>query len=99
MFEGKRTAALVMTYDRGALRVDNIVPRQGQLSTDRYNAIPTQFPLRFLHPVACGLGLRTELSRDELCAEEVFGSKAAKLLKAFSLLANKSALHPCDKNR
>jgi hypothetical protein len=96
---GDATAVLVMTHHRRALRVNNIVPSGDRLSTGKYNSILTEFHLRFVHPVASSLGLHTELSRDELRADEVFGSKGMKLLKAFSLLANKSALHSFDEER
>jgi len=42
---------------------------------------------------------RPTLSPSDLGIEEVFGCTALRLLKRFSLLANKSQTHPCDSQR
>jgi hypothetical protein len=55
--------------------------------------------LKFLHAAASEAGLRTELTPDERSLEEVFGYRAAGLLKSFSRCANKSSTHPADLRR
>ncbi len=90
---------LVMTTHHFGASVCNIVPNGRELSCDQYNSILTEFYLRFLHPAASQKGLTTELSSDELGIEEGLGAKAARLLKAFSDTANKSAMQPSDRYR
>ncbi|MGB8413806.1 MAG: hypothetical protein WCE23_13370 [Candidatus Binatus sp.] len=90
---------LVMTTQRFGASVCSIVPDGRDLSCDQYNSILTEFYLRFLHPAASQNGLITELSSDELGIEEGLGAKAARLLKAFTDTANKSAMQPGDRSR
>ncbi|MGB3549631.1 MAG: hypothetical protein WA993_03000 [Candidatus Binatus sp.] len=90
---------LVLTTQRFGASVCNIVPNGRELSCDQYNSILTEFYLRFLHPAASQNGLTTELSSDEIGIEEGLGAKAARLLKAFSDTANKSAMQPGDHYR
>jgi hypothetical protein len=48
---------------------------------------------------ASASGLPTALSPSDLGIKEAFGYTAVRFLKRFSLLANKSQTHPCDRNR
>lgn len=90
---------LVMSIEDRRLTVDNIVPKDAELSVAQYNAILVEFFLKFLHPAALECGLTVELSSDELTVEEAFGGRAMELLRRFSVCANKSISHPADQRR
>jgi hypothetical protein len=83
------------------LYVSNIVPKEvRQLNFDQYNHILNEFD-RFAKAAADSIGLRVELSSPEQSIEDWLSPDSAKLLKAFSLLANKStgSSHPMDRER
>src|SRR5882762_9712206 len=82
---------LVICAAHYGARVSNIVPNDGELSRDLYNSILTEFYLRFFQPAASKNGFTTELSSDELDIEIGLGAKTARLLRSFSVTANKSA--------
>jgi len=94
------TVALAMCAKGRRLSVANIVPdATGVLSRAQYNEILVDFYLRFLHPAAEEAGLPVELSPDERSFEREYGREGTKLLKRFSVLANKSIAHPADQRR
>jgi hypothetical protein len=86
--------ALMICATQHGAKVANIVPDDGELSRDHYNSILTEFYLRFFQTAAAKNNFTTELSSDVLDIEIGLGAKAARLLKAFSDTANKSAVHP-----
>jgi hypothetical protein len=82
------------------LSVTNIMPDDdGRLSCAQYNSTLVEFYLKFLHPAAAEAGLPIELSPDERSFESEYGWRGIKLLKRFSVLANKSITHPADQRR
>ena len=91
--------ALLMCARGRRLSVTNIVADRRELSCDEYNAILAEFYLNFFHAAASEVGSAIELSPDEQSLEEVFGWRAADLLKSFSHCANKSRTHPADLRR
>jgi hypothetical protein len=91
--------ALLMHAKARSLSVTNIVADGRELSCYEYNAILAEFYLELLHPAASEAGLAMELSPDEQGLEEVFGWRAADLLRSFSRCANKSSTHPADLRR
>jgi hypothetical protein len=84
------------------LYVSNIVPQEvRQLTFDQYNHILNEFDTRFAKPAADSIGVRVELSSPEQSIEDWLSPESAKLLTAFSHLANKStgSTHPMDRER
>lgn len=84
------------------LYVSNIIPHQVQeLSLDQYNHILNDFHARFAKPAADSVGVPVELTSPEQSIEDWLSPELAKLLKAFSLGANKStgSSHPMDRER
>jgi hypothetical protein len=97
-------ASLWLIHDERAssIRVTNIVPREvGELTYDEYNAILNEFYSKLAGPVSQRFGLSTNLSASEVDIEQWLSPKAARLLRAFSQLANKSSgsSHPMDRDR
>ncbi len=99
-------AKLFLTHaDRRAtswLYVSNIVPQEvRQLTIDQYNHILNEFNIRFARPATDSIGVRVELSSPEQSIDDWLSPQSAKLLTAFSLLANKStgSSHPADRER
>ena len=91
---------LAMCAEGRRLSVTNIMPGDpGRLSCAEHNLILLEFYLKFLHTAASEAGLAMELSSDERSFEEAFGWAAAKRLKRFSVIANKSSEHPADRRR
>jgi hypothetical protein len=92
--------ALAMCAEGRRLSVTNVVPDDyDRLSCAQYNSILVEFYLKFLHPAAAEAGLPIELSPDERSLEGEYGWRGVKLLKRFSVLANKSITHPADQRR
>jgi hypothetical protein len=84
------------------LYVSNIVPQEvRQLTFDQYNHILNEFTTRFAKPSADSIGVRVELSSAEQSIKDWLSPESAKLLTAFSHLANKStgSSHPMDRER
>lgn len=82
--------------------IPNVVPlQQSQLDYDEYNEIITDFYASCLKPVASELGIDVEITSGSLSGEDIVGVDGFRLLKAFSLSANKStgSSHPCDQRR
>lgn len=84
------------------LYVSNIVPEQiSELSLDQYNQILQDFWAAFAKPAADSIGVPVELSPDEQSVKDWLSPESARLLKLFSLAANKStgSSHPMDRQR
>jgi hypothetical protein len=96
-----RAVKLALWAEGCRLSVPNIVPGDDGdgLSYTEYNSALIGFYLRFLAAAASEAGLFVELTPGERSLEEAFGWEAARLLKKFSLLANKSSAHPADIRR
>jgi hypothetical protein len=96
----ERPIALAMCAEGRRLSVVNVVPdKSGELSCTQYNSILIEFYLRFLHQAADEAGLPIELSPDERSFEREYGREATRLLKRFSICANKTCTHPSDQRR
>jgi hypothetical protein len=92
--------ALAMCSEGRRLSVTNVVPDEyGRLSCAQYNSILIEFYLKFLHPAALEADLSIQLSPDERSLESEYGWRGVKLLKRFSVVANKSITHPADQRR
>ncbi len=81
--------------------VVNIVPdKEHELGIDRYNAILDEF-VRFADPVANAHGLTTEATSSNADITKWISGEAARRLRSFSSLANKStgSGHPMDFER
>ncbi len=92
--------ALAMCAEGRRLSVTNVMPGDpGRLSCAQYNSVLVEFYLKFLQPAAAEAGLPIELSPDERSLESEYGWQGVKLLKRFSVLANKSITHPADQRR
>jgi hypothetical protein len=92
--------ALAMCSEGPRLSVVNVVPDEyGRLSWTQYNSILIEFFLSFVHPAAAEAGVSIELSSDERSLESEYGWRGVKLLKRFSICANKSCTHPADQRR
>jgi hypothetical protein len=91
---------LTMRAEGHRLSVINITPDDpGRLFCAQYNSILVEFYLKFLHPTAAEAGLPSELSPDERSFEREYGWQAVRLLKRFSVCANKSCTHTADQQR
>jgi hypothetical protein len=96
----RQAVTLAMCADGRRLSVTNILLKEDRrLSCAEYNSILVEFYLKFLQPAAEAAGLPIELSPDERSFESEYGPEAVRLLKQFSLLANKSITHPADQRR
>lgn len=95
-----RPVKLALWAEGRRLSVPNIVPGDDgdELSCVEYNSALIEFYLRFLHPAAEG-GLPIELSPDERSFEREYGREATRLLKRFSICANRTCTHPSDQRR
>ncbi len=92
--------ALAMCAEGRRLSVTNVMPGDpGRLSCAQYNSILVEFYLKFLQPATAEAGLPIELSPDERSFEREYGREGTRLLKRFSVLANKSITHPADQRR
>jgi hypothetical protein len=91
---------LAMCADGPRLSVVNIMLADGgRPSRAQYNSILIECYLKFLYPAAEEAGLPIELSSDERSFEREYGWEGTRLLKRFSVLANKSIAHPLDQRR
>ena len=99
---GSRPASTVTlaTESDGALYVSNIVPSElPSLTHDQYNAVLQGFHDRFACPAAQGIGVVIELGDPDPQIEDFLSAHTARLLHSFSALANRSVLHPLDRQR
>jgi hypothetical protein len=99
---GQRPASelWVATQADGALYVSNILANEySSLTYDQYNAIVQEFHDRFALPAARATGVEVELGKADPQIEDFLSAPTAKLLRSFSGLANRSMLHPLDRER
>jgi len=98
--DARPAVALAMCAEGRRLSVTNVMPDDDdRLSCAQYNAILLEFYLKFLHPAASEAGLTVELSSDERSFEREYGWQGVRVLKRFSVIANKSSTHPADLRR
>lgn len=101
---GRLPAAAITLHEEspGTYHVSNIVPRQaGRLTHGEYNAVIESFFEHVVRPAAAKHGARAELTSDQEDLETYLSAPAAKRLRSFSTLANKStgSSHPLDRGR
>lgn len=88
------------THSKGHLYVSNIIARQlSSLPYDQYNAILRDFFNNCVLPAAEAAGATARLSRFEARLEDYMSSQTADRLRSFSARANRSILHPLDRER
>jgi hypothetical protein len=96
----RQAVELAMCADGPRLSVANIMLADGgRPSRTQYNSILVEFFLSFVHPAAAEAGLPIELSPDERSFEREYGREATRLVKRFSVCANKTCTHPLDQRR
>lgn len=82
------------------LYVSNIVPNDRlALDYDQYNRILQEFHDRFARPAADSIGVQVELGNSDPQIEDFLSPSAAQKLRSFVSLANRSVLHPLDRER
>lgn len=94
---GQQYAAVTLKYDEGEKRiwVCNIVPCKVQeLTIDQYNNALDQFRTDLVEP--CRGTLECKVTSDSFVGAGVMSEGTWKQLKAFSVDANRSSLHPLD---
>ncbi|MGA2739659.1 MAG: hypothetical protein ABSG65_19745 [Bryobacteraceae bacterium] len=69
------------------------------LTYDQYNAIVQEFHDRFALPAASATGVQVELGTADPQIEDFLSAPTARLLRSFSGCANRSILHPLDRER
>jgi len=80
--------------------VSNIVSNDvRKLTCDQYNDILQEFQQRFAQPAADSVGVDVRPGNPDPQIEDFLSPTAARLLRSFSALANKSILHPRDRKR
>jgi hypothetical protein len=101
--EGEQNTRVCLFIDRGiSARVTNIIPlKVGSLSIDEYNATLLNFYDQCIKPLSEELGLKCDLWDDKADISRWVTEDAARKLKSFSSLANKStgSSHPLDQER
>jgi hypothetical protein len=90
-----------MTTKRdGTLYVSNILAeRYSSLTYDQYNAILEDFFQSGAAAAAHAAGAHVELQTQEIYLEELLSPEAAQALRQFSQVANRTMLHPLDRQR
>jgi hypothetical protein len=84
----------------GALCVTNVLANEySSLTYDQYNAIVQEFHDRFALPAANATGVEVELGKADTQIEDFLNAPTARLLRSFSACANRSILHPLDRER
>jgi len=97
-----RPAAALWLQARGPEEwyVSNIVALgRHTLSDEEYNHILSEFESRFLEPLSRGSAVRPEILPARTRLEDYLFPETARLLRAFSAAANRTALHSSDKQR
>jgi hypothetical protein len=97
-----RQAAALWLQARGPEEwyVSNIVPLgRHTLSDEEYNRILGEFESRFLEPLSCSSAVHSEILPARTRLEDYLFAETARLLRAFSAAANRTALHPSDRQR
>ncbi len=89
---------LFLVNSDGDLYVSNVLS-DSALTYDQYNAIVQEFHDRFAVPAARSAGVSVDLGEADFRIEDFLDPRTAKLLRSFSALANRSILHPLDRER
>ena len=90
----------IATKTKSSLYVANIVPKEHRsLTYDQYNQILREFHDRFARTAADSVGFQVELGNPEPQIEDFLSPSAARELRSFSSRANRSILHPLDRER
>jgi len=90
----------VSTDKDGSLYVSNILTENvSPLSFDQYNDVLADFQMNCAAPAARGAGVEIELTDPNPQLEDFVSERTAKILRAFSGIANRSFLHPLDDKR
>ena len=90
----------IATHSDGSLYVSNILAQEfSSLSHDQYNAVLANFYGTCAKPASRIAGVDIELSNPDPRLEDLLPASTAKLLRSFSVLANRSILHPADRKR
>jgi hypothetical protein len=99
---GQRPASelWVATNPDGSLYVSNVLAKEySSLTYDQYNAIVQEFHDSFALPAALATGVVIELGKADPQIEDFLSASTAKLLRSFSQSANRSVVHPLDRER
>ena len=99
---GQRPASelWVATQADGALYVSNVLANEySSLTYEQYNLIVQEFHDRFALPAARAAGIEVEFGKPDPQIEDFLSEPTARLLRSFSGLANRSVLHPLDRQR
>jgi hypothetical protein len=99
---GQRPASelWIATRPDGALYVSNVLASEySSLTYDQYNAIIQEFHDCFALWAAHAEGVEVELGKADLQIQDFLSESTAKLLRNFSGHANRSTLHPLDRER
>jgi hypothetical protein len=97
-----RAAAALWLQARGPeeLVVSNVVPLGKHTLTDEeYNGILGEFESRFLEPLSRASGVRPEILPARVRLEDYLSVDTSQALRAFSAAANRTTLHPTDRQR
>src|SRR5712692_11895938 len=90
----------VATRSDGVLYVSNVLANEySSLTYDQYNAIVQEFHDRFARPAAQATGVEVELGDADPQIEDFLSGETAALLRRISGLANRSIVHPLDRER
>lgn len=92
----------LMHRKEGEIYVPNVVPEGvSQLLRPTYNAIVKEFFRVIAKPAAGAAGVSASLGKDDVELEDMLSVPVARLLRQFSVLANKStgSSHPLDRKR
>jgi hypothetical protein len=100
--DGARPASelWIATHSDGSLYVSNILAREfSSLTYDQYNLILTDFCENCARPASRAVEVAIELGNPDPTLEDFLSTSAARLLRSFSAMANRSILHPVDRKR
>ena len=102
--DGSIPAATIFLFEKspGTFYVSNIVPSiKTELSYREYNSVLETFTNAIVRPIADQLGINIELTKDNIDIDDFMNAGTAKLLRVFSVAANKStgSSHPLDQER
>ena len=88
-----------LDHDIFRLKLTDIVAQDLSLSISEFNALAGEFLLRYVHEPAQKLGLTVDFGPDEWEPARELCPRAARLLRAFAAMSNRSVTHPLDHRR
>jgi hypothetical protein len=100
--QGSRPASelWLATHSGGYLYVTNILAQEfSSLTYDQYNEILSDFYRACAKPAADGIPVSIKLGNPNPQLEDFLSPATARQLRSFSTLANRSILHPLDRQR